>query len=97
MSETEKSTIATARAERAYLARSRYRYRFACLGFAIAFLLVGSRLVVLGFTGAEPNQGGVYDISTTVHRPDILDRRGRLLATDIKGATVYADPKRVID
>ncbi|MGI8725204.1 MAG: peptidoglycan D,D-transpeptidase FtsI family protein [Methyloceanibacter sp.] len=97
MSETEKSTVATARAERAYLARSRYRYRFVCLGFAVAFLLVGSRLVVLGFTGAEPNQGGVYDISTTVHRPDILDRRGRLLATDIKGATVYADPKRVID
>ena len=97
MSETEKSTVAKARAERAYLARSRYRYRFACLGFAIAFLLVGSRLVVLGFTGAEPNPGGVYDISTTVHRPDILDRRGRLLATDIKGATVYADPKRVID
>jgi cell division protein FtsI (penicillin-binding protein 3) len=32
-----------------------------------------------------------------VHRPDILDRNGELLATDIKGATLYADPQRVID
>jgi len=32
-----------------------------------------------------------------VHRPDILDRSGRLLATDIKGATLYADPAKVID
>ena len=96
-SNAAKTDVATPRAERAYLARSRYRYRFACLGFAIAFLLVGSRLVVLGFTGVIPSQGGIHDISTTVHRPDIFDRRGRLLATDIKGATVYADPKRVID
>ena len=40
---------------------------------------------------------GLHDISTTVHRPDILDRNGRLLATDIKGATLYADPAKVID
>ena len=32
-----------------------------------------------------------------MHRPDILDRNGRLLATDIKGATLYADPAKVID
>ena len=32
-----------------------------------------------------------------MHRPDIFDRSGRLLATDIKGATLYADPQRVID
>ena len=32
-----------------------------------------------------------------MHRPDILDRHGRLLATDIKGATLYADPAKVID
>ena len=45
----------------------------------------------------EPGAGGLHDISTTVHRPDILDRNGRLLATDIKGATLYADPAKVID
>ena len=97
MSDTARPDAAAARAERAYLARSRYRFRLACLGFALAFLLIGGRLVTLGFAGTGPAPGGLYDISSTVHRPDIVDRTGRLLATDIKGATLYADPARVID
>ena len=79
------------------MARSRGRYRLTCLALAVSFLLVGLRLVSLGFTPVETGQGGIRDISTTVHRPDILDRNGRLLATDIKGATLYADPAHVID
>ena len=97
MRQTDKSDPAEARAQRAYHARCRTRFRLACLGFALAFVLIGGRLVSLGFAGTEESGGGVYDISTTVHRPDILDRNGRLLATDIRGATLYADPKRVID
>ena len=97
MSDTARSDADASRAETAYLARSRYRLRLACLGFALAFLLIGGRLVVLGFAGSGPSGGGLYDISSTIHRPDILDRNGRLLATDIKGATLYADPARVID
>ncbi|MGZ8415972.1 MAG: peptidoglycan D,D-transpeptidase FtsI family protein [Methyloceanibacter sp.] len=97
MSETARPDAATARAERAYLARGRYRFRLACIAFALAFLLIGGRLVTLGFAGTNASGGGLYDISSTVHRPDILDRHGRLLATDIKGATLYADPARVID
>ena len=97
MTETTKPDAATARAERAYLARGRYRFRLACLAFALAFLLIGGRLVTLGFTGMGQGAGGLYDISSTVHRPDILDRHGRLLATDIKGATLYADPAKVVD
>jgi cell division protein FtsI (penicillin-binding protein 3) len=92
-----KSDAASARAERAYLARSRYRFRLACLAFALAFLLIAGRLVALGFEGGNHGGGSLYDISSTVHRPDIVDRHGRLLATDIKGATLYADPARVID
>jgi cell division protein FtsI (penicillin-binding protein 3) len=88
---------AASRAERAYLARGRYRFRLACLAFALAFALIGARLVGLGFAATGPNPGGLFDISSTVHRPDIFDRGGRLLATDIKGATLYADPARVID
>ena len=79
------------------LAKSRNRYRLACLAFALSFLAIAVRLVTLGFAAVEPGYGGIHDISTTVHRPDILDRNGRLLATDIKGATLYADPAKVID
>jgi cell division protein FtsI (penicillin-binding protein 3) len=97
VSDAAKSDAAASRAERAYLARSRYRFRLAVLAFLLAFLLIGARLMALGFAGAGPGGGGLLDISTTVHRPDILDRNGRLLATDIKGATLYADPAKVID
>ena len=90
-------STAASPAERATLAKSRYRYRLACLAFAVSFLAIAGRLVSLGFAAVEPGAGGIHDISTTVHRPDILDRNGRLLATDIKGATLYADPAKVID
>ena len=97
MSDSVRPDPAASRAERAYLARGRYRYRLACLAFALAFLSIGGRLVTLGLAATAPSSGGLYDISTTIHRPDIFDRGGRLLATDIKGATLYADPARVID
>ncbi len=97
MPDTVRPDPAASRAERAYLARGRYRYHFACLAFALAFVSIGARLVTLGLAATGPSSGGLYDISTTIHRPDIFDRGGRLLATDIKGATLYADPARVID
>ncbi len=97
MTDAARSDPATARAERAYLARSRYRFRLAVLAFALAFVSIGGRLVTLGFADTGQSSGGLYDISSTVHRPDIFDRDRRLLATDIKGATLYADPARVID
>ncbi len=93
----QKSDAGAARAERAYHKRCRSRFRLACLAFALAFLLIGGRLVALGFAGPGPAGGSLGDISTTIHRPDIFDRHGRILATDIKGATLYADPARVID
>ena len=85
------------RADRAFLARNRNRYRLACLVFALGFAAVALRLGILGLNPADRAGGSLRDISTTVHRPDIVDRNGRLLATDIKGATLYADPARVID
>ncbi|MGC2409751.1 MAG: penicillin-binding protein 2 [Methyloceanibacter sp.] len=97
MARDPQTSAAASRADRAYFARSRDRHRLACLALAVSFLLIGLRLVSLGFTALEPGSGGIQDISTTVHRPDILDRNGRLLATDIKGATLYADPARVVD
>ncbi|BAQ17026.1 peptidoglycan D,D-transpeptidase FtsI family protein [Methyloceanibacter caenitepidi] len=95
--ENQTPTPAEARAARVYHARCRTRFRLACLGFALAFVLIGGRLVSLGLAGSGPGRGGAYDISTTIHRPDILDRNGQLLATDIRGATLFADPKRILD
>jgi len=95
--DTHNPDPAEIRAARAYHTRCRTRFRLACLGFAAAFVLIGGRLVSLGFAETGAGRGGAYDISTTIHRPDILDRNGQMLATDIRGATLFADPKRVLD
>ena len=95
--ETHNPDPAEIRAARAYHTRCRTRFRLACLGFAAAFVLIGGRLVSLGFAETGAGRGGAYDISTTIHRPDILDRNGQMRATDIRGATLFADPKRVLD
>jgi cell division protein FtsI (penicillin-binding protein 3) len=81
----------------ANFARGRKRFRLICLALVLGFVAIGARLVTLGFAVTEPGGSGLYDISSTVHRPDIFDRKGTLLATDIKSATLYADPPRVID
>jgi cell division protein FtsI (penicillin-binding protein 3) len=72
--ETTKPSAVTDRAERVYLAQSRHRFRLTCLAFALSFVLIGGRLVSLGFAAVEPGAVNLHDISTTVHRPDILDR-----------------------
>ncbi len=87
----------TPKADQARFSKSRARYRIACLAFALGFLVISGRLVSLGFSSIGSASDVWADISTTVHRPDIVDRNGRLLATDVKGATLYADPARVID
>ncbi|MGI9383239.1 MAG: peptidoglycan D,D-transpeptidase FtsI family protein [Methyloligellaceae bacterium] len=72
------------------------RFALTRLGFAAGFALIALRLVVLGFSS-----GDAYDLaqgqklSTAIDRPDITDRKGHILATDIASASLYADPKRI--
>lgn len=94
MSETAKPDAVP---DSANFAKGRKRFRMICLTLALCFVVIGGRLVTLGFAATDPGSNGLHDISSTVHRPDIFDRKGTLLATDIKSATLYADPARVID
>ena len=41
-------------------------------------------------------RGSAHDAVATA-RPDILDRNGEILATDIKAASLFAEPRRIID
>lgn len=86
------------RAERVRFCRSRPRFLVTRLVFAAGFALIALRLVGLGFAApGHEHAGGAGALSTAVKRPDIVDRRGRLLASDIQAASVFADPKRVVD
>lgn len=68
-------------------------------GTLLVFGAVACQLFKLGLSGKDTIATlAVSDpIVTTYSRPDILDRNGRLLATDVEVPSLFADPSIVID
>jgi cell division protein FtsI (penicillin-binding protein 3) len=77
---------------------TRGRIGLMVLAFACIYGVIALRLVQLGVESHEgtPRRGHAAD-SVAASRPDILDREGRLLATDIRTFSLFGDPRRVID
>ncbi|NVK33745.1 MAG: penicillin-binding protein 2 [Rhodobacteraceae bacterium] len=74
------------------------RVNLAMLAFVCAFLAMGARLVY--FTQIEDGQSTHWTSaqeSISASRPDLVDRHGEILATDIKTASLYAEPRRILD
>jgi cell division protein FtsI (penicillin-binding protein 3) len=67
-------------------------------GFALLFAIMAGRLIELTLLreGEEPRLTA-SDARTPAERADIVDRNGILLATSLKTASLYANPKRVLD
>jgi len=67
--------------------------------FALAFTIIGGRLIDLGVW--QRIEGGLNLASAArtgpLARADIIDRNGVILATDLATASLYAEPRRVID
>jgi len=74
------------------------RTLIATLGVAIAFLAVGAQLIRLALLGQGELSASLNEtVAQSFARPDIVDRNGRLLATDVEVYSLFADPARVID
>jgi len=73
------------------------RIRLIALCFCAAFLAIGGQLVKLTLF-PKPDEGRIpLAVSDRLPRPDIVDRNGVLLATDVAVASLYADPRKIID
>src|SRR4249919_2759326 len=74
------------------------RLRLIGIGFALAFLAISAQLVALTVL---PNFGEQQEaralIEERLPRPDIVDRNGVLLASDVRVPSLYADPRKIID
>jgi cell division protein FtsI (penicillin-binding protein 3) len=78
--------------------KARARLGLALLAFAAIYAVIATRLVM--FAIAPESHGArryaAQDAVSTA-RPDILDRNGEILATDVKLPSLYAEPHRIID
>ena len=79
-------------------AKARVRVGFTMLAFAAIYGVIAFRLVsfaVLGEGHAARRTASQDAIATA--RPDIVDRNGAVLATDVKAPSLFAEPRRIID
>ena len=74
------------------------RTRLVALAFTLVFAVIIGRLVIFGLTPDAPESiRSAASDQVAAARPDILDRQGEILATDIKVMSIFAEPRRLID
>jgi cell division protein FtsI (penicillin-binding protein 3) len=79
-------------------AKARARVGFAILAFAAIYAILAGRLVMFA-VGADSHgarRTASQDAIATA-RPDIVDRNGEVLATDVKAPSLFGEPRRIID
>jgi cell division protein FtsI (penicillin-binding protein 3) len=82
----------------ARLDKSAPRIRLAAWVFLVVYGIIAGKLIDFGLRPDPPasvNRAAADGIAAA--RPDLLDRNGELLATDIKVMSVFAEPRRIID
>lgn len=77
-----------------------FQVRVASLVLGTLFLAVAgqlTRLAVKADAMVIVSAAMVEPVATSYSRPDIVDRNGRLLATDVEVHSLFADPSRIAD
>jgi cell division protein FtsI (penicillin-binding protein 3) len=79
-------------------AKARARVGLAIVAFVGVYSVIALRLVMFGIAGdrTAPHRVIVDDAVATA-RPDIQDRNGEVLATDVRVPSLYGEPRRIID
>src|SRR4249919_4013066 len=79
-------------------AKARARVGLAILAFVAVYAILAGRLVMFA-VGADSHgarRSASQDAIATA-RPDIVDRNGEVLATDVKAPSLFGEPRRIID
>lgn len=77
--------------------QARKRVGLVIAGFAVAYGVVGARLVQYGHAQPQTVSSILPADRLMASRPDILDRNGEVLATDIRTVSLFAEPHKIVD
>ncbi|HET6378940.1 MAG TPA: penicillin-binding protein 2 [Methylocella sp.] len=78
--------------------KSPFRIKLAAWGFLAIYGIIAAKLLDFGLRPEPPatlKRAAADAIAAA--RPDILDRNGDVLATDVKVVSVFAEPRRIVD
>jgi cell division protein FtsI (penicillin-binding protein 3) len=79
-------------------AKARARIGLAIIAFAAVYSIIAARLVMFALaSNSHAAHRVVSSDAIATARPDILDRNGAVLATDVRVPSLYAEPRRLID
>ena len=86
--------LAGPQAER--LKKAKTRVGLAMAGFGALYLVIAVSMVLYAVNGdpAQRNAGRAQDAVSSA-RPDIIDRNGEVLATDIRTQSLFAEPRKL--
>jgi len=78
--------------------KARVRVGFAMVAFLAIYAVIGGRLIMFAVGGDNhgARRTAAQDAIATA-RPDIVDRNGEVLATDVKAPSLFGEPRRIID
>jgi cell division protein FtsI (penicillin-binding protein 3) len=77
--------------------QARNRVGLLIAGFAAVYCLIGGRLVQYGVAVPEITSSILPADRLMASRPDIVDRNGEVLATDIRTVSLFAEPHKIVD
>ncbi len=95
----ERENIRLRHEEQRDRSRKRAESRLLVLGvfFFAAFTVIGARMGVLANTDPSEPRASVAGADILAQRADIVDRKGRILATNFETHSLYAQPQQMIE
>jgi cell division protein FtsI (penicillin-binding protein 3) len=68
------------------------------LAFGGVFTVISGRLIMLAAAPSEPGRlQKATSNNISAARPDIVDRNGQIMATDIRSMSVFVEPRKILD
>lgn len=78
--------------------KARARIGLAAAAFGLVYAVIAIRLISFAIApDNHPTRRAANPDAVSTARPDILDRNGEVLATDVKTPSLFAEPRRLID